>query len=451
MLAISVEFLTGCYYAGSYDNRNQPEWPPHPGRIYSAMVSAHFRMGASADTLAALHWLENQPAPSISCSDAEYRKTCISYVPVNDEISMPKQRNRQPRSFPCALPHNPKIQFIWANQPPQKILSAIEKMLSGVAYLGTSRSPVCIGMASEISTPTFQPVEFGGDAILRIPSPGRFEQLCRIYDYKLGNEPGQRQFYQRINNQKTSDNSNIIEPGYWGNRDFHIFTLDGARLSLDSTLNLTHRIRKALLALAGGNAPGALHGHAHSSHCAFIPLPFVKFHQHADGHIPGFAVVLPDDLRPEDRNSILVALSKFTLLTFPGGREYQVTSAIGDQRKSLNADTWLKPSCVWDSVTPVVLDRHPKKQPGKSVADIIRTACLSMNLPEPFSIEYHQHSHLTGVISSTEFTQQRTSAEQRRPAFHVRLTFNQPVRGPLMIGAKRFFGLGLFLPADRDA
>ena len=39
MFAIRVDLLTDRYYATAFNDRQQGEWPPHPGRLFSAMVA----------------------------------------------------------------------------------------------------------------------------------------------------------------------------------------------------------------------------------------------------------------------------------------------------------------------------------------------------------------------------------------------------------------------------
>ena len=39
MIAIEVELLTGRYVATSFNDRRVPEWPPHPARLFSALVA----------------------------------------------------------------------------------------------------------------------------------------------------------------------------------------------------------------------------------------------------------------------------------------------------------------------------------------------------------------------------------------------------------------------------
>ena len=82
---IEVNFLTGRYVATVHNDRQRSEWPPHPARLFSALVAAW----ADADEpdvteRDALKWLEDQRPPAISASDAVPRSVVSHFVPVND-------------------------------------------------------------------------------------------------------------------------------------------------------------------------------------------------------------------------------------------------------------------------------------------------------------------------------------------------------------------------------
>ena len=82
---IEVNFLTGRFTATFHNNRQQSEWPPHPARLFSALVAAW----ADADEpdpseRGALEWLEAQSPPAIAASGAVPRKVVGHFVPVND-------------------------------------------------------------------------------------------------------------------------------------------------------------------------------------------------------------------------------------------------------------------------------------------------------------------------------------------------------------------------------
>ena len=84
-LSIEVNFLTGRYVATFHNDRRQPEWPPHPARLFSALVATW----ADADEpdraeREALEWLEAQGHPAIAASSAVPRSVVSHFVPVND-------------------------------------------------------------------------------------------------------------------------------------------------------------------------------------------------------------------------------------------------------------------------------------------------------------------------------------------------------------------------------
>ena len=84
-IGIEVNFLTGRFVATCHNDRRQPEWPPHPARLFSALVAAW----ADADELnceerVALEWLESQTPPEVAASEAVPRRAVSHFVPVND-------------------------------------------------------------------------------------------------------------------------------------------------------------------------------------------------------------------------------------------------------------------------------------------------------------------------------------------------------------------------------
>ena len=85
MLAIEVNFLTGRFVATAHHDRRAAEWPPHPARLFSALVAAWADDDTpSSEERQALEWLEAQDPPSIAASKAVARKVLTNFVPVND-------------------------------------------------------------------------------------------------------------------------------------------------------------------------------------------------------------------------------------------------------------------------------------------------------------------------------------------------------------------------------
>ena len=67
MLAIAINYLNGQVKAATYNSAGAAvEWPPHPDRVFMALVAAWGETGQDDAGEQALRWLERQGAPSIA-------------------------------------------------------------------------------------------------------------------------------------------------------------------------------------------------------------------------------------------------------------------------------------------------------------------------------------------------------------------------------------------------
>ena len=64
MFTVAVRFVSGRYYAASHLDRTGPEWPPHPDRLFSALVASCYQ-ACDGKGRAALEWLEQQGPPCL--------------------------------------------------------------------------------------------------------------------------------------------------------------------------------------------------------------------------------------------------------------------------------------------------------------------------------------------------------------------------------------------------
>src|SRR5579862_9487363 len=137
MFALEVEYLSGRSVATARHDRESPEWPPHPGRLFCALVAACHEGDLAEDEREAgrraLLWLERQNPPAISVSEARARDIVPVFVPVNDVKSpdlkpdrvpsagqvvaavevLPERRPKQPRFFPSVFPARASLHFVW--------------------------------------------------------------------------------------------------------------------------------------------------------------------------------------------------------------------------------------------------------------------------------------------------------------------------------------------------
>jgi CRISPR-associated protein Csb2 len=449
MFSLEVEFLLGRYTATDYRDRERAEWPPHPSRLFSAMVAASYEAGLGESARAALLWLERQPPPQICAGEATEQSRVTAFVPVNDPESdySPGRVERQPRSFPSVVPGRSAVWFVWPEAQPDDTLShLLSRVAENVSYLGSSHSPVRVRTCEGPPEPTWVPDETGPE-VLRVPGPGRLERLDWSHDHGLRPPPGAFQTYRRVDAEPAAP-----LPGQSHFGDMIIFRLGGPpRMEIETTLKLTDAMRAAVLSLAGeagAAVPDLLSGHGAHPHMVYAALPFVSEElRHADGHVLGLAAVLPRQTDPQARRLCLRALARLDHLNVPDvGRLplERLAASSPEPPVALRQATWVGPSFTWTSATPVLLERFPKK--GKGVENVVALGCRYVGLPEPTDIQVSRYSPLYGAGPSGGFLKVRREGDLARLSTHVTLTFDRSVLGPVLLGAGRYFGLGLLRP-----
>lgn len=447
MLALEIEFLTGRYRATNFRERDSGEWPPHPSRVFSALVAAHYEAVLGPETREALLWLEQQPAPEIAASEAVEREIALHYVPVNDSALPIEFRNKQPRAFPTMCPASPIVHLVWSQAtPPAPIRAALDELAAFATYLGHSSSLVRLSFQDETDAkPTFRP-DSAGVLNLRVPKAGRLRQLDQRWQQGQPVDAGTFERYAAIDPK--ADLPTV---------DSHFDEMlivrceEGSAVPLSATIHLTGILRDAVLEKAGTDAPPVFHGHGDAPHVAYIPLPFIG-HQYADGHLLGLAAVLPRGLARSDRRAVVTAFGEIVKLTLGDYGIWKVEAvAQPSGTHTLNPDTWTRPAKMWATVTPIVFDHFPRDREGRRAAEIIAESCTRIGLPVPRHVDLSGFSKFIGVPPVRDFRLRRRESDPPRPATHAVLHFDQPVRGPVMLGAGRFFGLGLCRPFKSKA
>lgn len=261
-------------------------------------------------------------------------------------------------------------------------------------------------------------------------------------------------------------------------------------LPLETTVQVAGALRATIMAGSGEQpVPGWVSGHAPDgaparggdAHLALFPLPFVG--AHADGHLLGFALAFPRQVAREARGRVLGPL-----LVDAEGESSEVRLRLGtlgvwtlrrrgwdERRRALDPESWTampRGSTVWASVTPVVLDRFPKTPRHDvtawraEVCGLIAGSCGRIGLPSPVEIDVDTTSWHPGApraIAKTRPLRGPGAVGRARlgdgyppyraergvaapPQVHALLRFGEPVIGPMLLGAGRYRGLGLFKP-----
>jgi CRISPR-associated protein Csb2 len=249
----------------------------------------------------------------------------------------------------------------------------------------------------------------------------------------------------------------------------------GRRFGLESTLQLTAALRNTVMKhcpvqpppeWVSGHKPEGSAGDRECGHIAFLPLPHVGA-DHADGHLLGMALAIPGDVPQSE----LAACLRDVLLDKNGeGKEIELRPVNvapkakhggvmtlqfdeqQDYRLALKSHVWTRlplGSKRWATVTPIALDRHAKSiDPAAEIEQIIADACERIGLPRPADVIPTPVSMFLGAPASREMPRIERKRGGKIRQTHAVITFDEPVVGPVLLGAGRYRGYGLCRPLN---
>jgi CRISPR-associated protein Csb2 len=459
MFALEVEYLMGRVLASANNDRTAVEWPPHPARLFSALVAAYEECDLGEGARAALEWLETLREPRIYAKPPEHQGTVRDahgvFVPVNDSSELPERRPRQVRWFPAFTPEESRVWFIWNDAPEAELqTSALQRLVENVTYLGHSMSPVRVRVSDAVPEPTLMP-DRAGDIMLRTTGKGRLRHLEETYRLREKNATIQPHL-GRVTRYRPAGEVQAQRSESLFRHAFVFERVDGPTLPVESTAKLTGIVRKAVIGLYPDPVPEVISGHTADGkqlakpHLAVTPLADVG-HRYARSHIMGFALWLPVDLQAEILETLEDALVGFDSVTLGKDGVWKIRQVSADiatrAAVGLRVTTYTKPHHTWASVTPVVFGKFPKKSqvgPGKDGGKIFAELCDLIGLPRPVEARLGSVSAFHGAPKASECVPSERFANRLRS--HVLIRFAEPVQGPVLMGAGRYAGFGLCRP-----
>lgn len=393
-----------------------------------------------------------------------------SSAPVSGLQVLPDQRIRQARTFPSVTPSDDVILYTWPQADgASPYVPALDAVLSRVARLGHSSSPVDIAVVSGTdAAATLEPSD-AGDLSLRTVAPGQLAALEDAYAEHQGREPRilpvNLARYRRRRETPGPPPATVFDPDRW------LLFECSPRRPLLSAPALTRALRDAIMAYSDQPPPEIITGHrpdpeltrtapSDQPHAAYLALPYVAS-SHADGAIHAVAIVLPRTVSEHDRAAVARAAAAWLQrsATLRLGRAGAVAfSRLDPDEASRTArpSTWTRPSREWSTATPIALDRHPgslgDRDPVRRTAALrqaeqsVRRACRNIGLPEPTEVTIRTDAPLVGTRPARAFPPFVVGGKLRRFLVHADLRFPAPVRGPVLLGSGRYFGYGLCRP-----
>lgn len=492
MLALEIEWLAGVCVATRTPADGAPEWPPQPDRVFSALVASWAARGEKSMERAALEWLERLDPPCLEAADVKPRTIVTAYVPPNDakvtDIRiLPERRRRQPRQFPASViladPGTAHLRIVWEAEPDEEHLAALQALAGETSYVGHSSALVRCRFVISAGR---QGTELKPDATRSAPYPGRLAELEVLHRRHVEQADAAARPRPALLAQESGSTEGPDMPESVFGRDWIVFAhAQGQRPDLRAAAVIGRTMRAALMTTYPGPIPEWLSGHTADGkpsldpHLAVIPLANAGY-PWSDGSLMGVALVLPRALEThwaeartpqdfEDRQAFDQALAALAEADRDGlarlklGRWgcWEIERQGADLMPTLRPFRYCAASRIWSSLTPIALDRHPKSQGAGRFAEaaaIIAAGCPRIGLPEPARVVAHKHAAVAGAPSAWPAGGSpawqgwaRPNALAHRPLFHATLEFSKPVAGPIILGAGRFFGLGLYLPTGEGA
>ena len=418
MLALQIDFIGGTYHATDPYARTTPEWPPAPDRVFQALIDAAASLGFPLEPLTAL-----EHAPSIHFGPALPAGTELKpYVP---SAFMGRPDHVEKRIPQMACIEHPVV-MVWPNTP-DHLADWLRPVASSITHVGRAKSLAIVRVIEHVpQLPSMLVPHPKGDVLLRAPSPGRLNHLETAFRARVRPTLAAHVGY--------SDPGERVAESPWGEL-LALRVTD--QVMLRETAAFAGSLRAAVLSLAGDGALPLLHGHTTDQHVAWSVLPDVG-HEHAEGKVMGVGIWLPRGISTADRTSVALSLLRLDHV-FHEGRSIGIKRvAESALPRGMTAAAWGGVTRTWTSVTPVALDRWPKR---KSAEEILADGCEMAGYPRPVSVETTTMPLLRGSPRARD-------CRPRRPGYvtHAVIEFSQPVQGPVLIGRERHFGLGLMRP-----
>lgn len=476
-LLLTIRFLDGRYH-GRRDG-GEPEWPPSPMRLFAALL-AGAKSRWSDCHCEAFKWLEGQP-PLIRAARGRRGATLLTYVPNNNSDSGKTSRTGK-IIRPTLLDGPPVVQYLWPVEPDEEAYAQIiAETVRHIRALGWGIDlAVGQGVILDALPPVMEglgeyharPAGVGGGVSLRVPACGSLHSLEKIYQSSLSRIRPDGTIYDQPGGP-------VCETRAYATGDDRPFCAFALQTPDENAFSLRPQQIKALVGMirhaaacdavrqtmANSNkaidVDRAVLGHPPSGpgpRLSILPLPSIG-HPHSDGHIR--RVILAES--PDGDGLLCRALSQTldgrSLQPLPEDETLPCEIRLA---RLLPGDRFLqrytRPSQsaaqLWASVTPVLLpgydDRkqhHGNQQRRLERAETLICKALSQaGMDVPASIAISRVPWWPGSLHVRDYCPREKLSHY--PRYHVQLSFDRPVTGPIAIGAGRHVGFGIFAACE---
>jgi CRISPR-associated protein Csb2 len=452
----------------------EPEWPPSPLRLFSAMVAGcHWGRGTQPlgpDDDRAFRWLEIQQPPTIIAPEGKAGTQRIFYVPHSGyDVRQRPVPGLEPLrvskpATPCIIPEMAQVHYLWTVRPgDEEHALRIAERARGVTSLGWGIDHVvaCGHLSCQDCLPTtdhdavvWEPIQSAHpDALrLRVPTRGTLDSFP---------DPGRA----RAESHRVENRLCRYWPRHSPLRYYAAFTISRKACSHTDVARVAAMTRHVAITVAeedprslpGGAAiirsyvaGHVLKGERPARRFSYLPLPSIG-HPHADGAVrrvivaehPGADGRLAEWASWKLHGRHLVDEQKN-----PRGTLIRLDSHDGDPGHDRVLSFYTGKFRCWRSVTPVLLPGFDDSNIKNAIELVFRALdhdAMDRDLVESVHVQkapFWQQSHHPAAYFVPDHL-------RGYPRWHVEVVFKHKIGGPLSIGAGRHVGLGLMAGADQ--
>ena len=501
-------FLLGRFHATRWNQNpfedRHGEWPPSPWRLLRTLASRwiqYSRETGDEDESARDELLRRMASqvPDFHLPPAtwrgdpavrQYHKTGVEWTAKGKKDAAYKKSMTTlvPDHYRAIAPDQPVI-WIWGNLDlPSKLLQLLDSLLNRIVYFGRAETLCRIRRCSKpalehASNCILNPTTTDGSPVL-VATPDTNLNLSSLLastnDKLLSGRslpPGAVWFYAKLPQRPVTTAMTSTRPLVSKELNLVQFAVGGRVYPpLPQWIRITEQFRGIVLKRLArrvsnrntdrfadlSNDLRARYSLLTGKSLDETPL---KGHQHA------YFVLVPDDMgQPtrlvcfrktpfnSDEIDALMAASEEAITWQPGNRDWwiRLVPLPFDTPPPLEFNTPI--ASVWTSATPFVIPGQRKRfrengrlRPGETPERLLEKLLIAQGLPVP-RIEPAPGDEPIEWVAIHETREQRTVRRENRtravlPSHRFRLTFPEPVTGPICVGHSSHFGLGLFRPS----
>lgn len=470
MVGLEITFDLGRYHAtpwGAHVNDGSVEWPPSPWRLLRALYSASRTNTLLADRREpadrALQAIANAPPPVYELPPARGGHT-RHYMPKSSYSPAATGETAKVIDAYLAIDHETPLRAWWDTELDADAADALSAIAGAVGYLGRSES-VCSMVTASSAHPS---------SADRLAAPLEAAEPTSQFDVVelLCPERGQPLENLAISVTELRGQRRLVPPGteripYAVPRKgeaprasrsaapparptLAVLRLRGSgRPGLTEAVAVGQALRSAAQSRFGGAREGGA-SRTFSGRNANRPRDDQHRHAHylsrPDGEsrrIDKLYVWAPEGFGPAEV-AALAAITHIYLRDVPDPLRCALT-ALGTESE-LDIPGLIGPARSWRSLTPFGLVRHPKRRQGRLVDspdDQVRRELAHRRYNDDVEVTLEK-----GSWHRFRGSKAGSSRLDRASLVGVRISFPEPVRGPIALGTLAHYGLGLMEPVD---